>query len=408
MKKFHASRTVRQLGLFILMANCFIFSPLFAQPVQTTPEFQKAMQLLAQGSYEQAVDELKQLLGNGKVHSSTMVEIGKIRIKQAEAELSAALAHFSEAADMLNNGIQAGGVSGPELPKTLFDLGRVYEERIKNYSMAAEVYTRIIEEHPAFLAIDKVYYNLATCQELLGQAEQAAENYKKVVADYSYSTFFQAAQEKMKKLAIGTGVQEGAIAVQETIVEDASDEEEIKANLDLGDMRAESGDFKAAAAAYRKAIQASAEPEDAMAAYRKLISMLDEKQKDYKGAAAAVEEMLQRFPDAQGGADLVYRLGRIYEEDLESMKTQVIDGRIRYRKSSENVSKAIDYYNSVTEQFPDADVSADAFLRKGELYEKELKDYDKARQSYQEFLKQFPGHSEAGNIREKLEDLEGY
>lgn len=383
----------------LLQANAY------AQPVQTTPEFQKAMQLLAQGSYEPAVDELKTLLGNGKFHSPAMVEIGKIRVKQAESELSNALAHFSEAADMLNNGIQAGGVTGPELPKTLYDLGRVYEERIKNYVMAAEIYNKIIEEHPAFLAIDKVYYNLATCQESMALNEQAAQNYKKIVTDYTYSTYFQAAQEKMKKLAIGTSAQEGAIAIQETIASDAESGQEIKANMDLGDMNAESGNFKEAAAAYRKAIQASTESEDAINGYRKLIGMLDEKEKDYEGAAKALEEMLQRFPDAPGGEDLVYRLGRIYEEDMDSMKTQVIDGRVSYRKSTQNVEKAIDYYNSVTEKFPDADVSADAFLRKGELYEKELKDYDKAKASYQEFLRKFPGHSEADNIRQKLESI---
>ncbi len=379
-----------------------------AQPVQSTPEYQKAMQLLAQGTYEQAIEELKTLLGNGKFHSPAMVEIGKIRIKQAEAEMSNALAHFSEAADMLNNGVNSGGVTGPELPKTLYDLARIYEERIKNYVMASEIYNKIIEEHPAFLAIDKVYFNLATCQEAMGMYEQAATNYKKIVTDYGYSTYFQAAQEKMKKLSIGTGAQEGAITAQTEIAADAKDEQEIKANMDLGDMQAESGNFKEAAAAYRKAISASTDPDDAISGYRKLIGMLDEKEKDYQGAAKALEEMLQRFPDAPGGEDLVYRLGRIYEQDMDSMKTQVIDGKIRYRKSSENVEKAIDYYNSVTEKYPDADVSADAFLRKGELYEKELKDYDKARASYQEFLRKFPSHSEADSVRQKLDEIEGY
>ena len=380
----------------------------WAQPVQSTPEYQKAMQLLAQGTYDPAIEELKTLLGNGRFHSSAMVEIGKIRIKQAEAEMSNALAHFSEAADMLNNGVNSGGVTGPELPKTLYDLARIYEERIKNYVMASEIYNKIIEEHPAFLAIDKVYFNLATCQEAMGMYEQAATNYKKIVTDYGYSTYFQAAQEKMKKLSIGTGAQEGAIVAQSEIAADAKDEQEIKANMDLGDMHAESGNFKEAASAYRKAISASTDSEDAISGYRKLIGMLDEKEKDYEGAAKALEEMLQRFPDAPGGEDLVYRLGRIYEQDMDSMKTQVIDGKVRYRKSSENVEKAIDYYNSVTEKYPDADVSADAFLRKGELYEKELKDYDKARASYQEFLRKFPGHSEADSIREKLDEIEGY
>ncbi|HMM59190.1 MAG TPA: tetratricopeptide repeat protein, partial [Candidatus Rifleibacterium sp.] len=184
-------KQIKSMLIVSLMLLCCNLAE--AQPVQSTPEYQKAMQLLAQGTYEQAIEELKTLLGNGKFHSPAMVEIGKIRIKQAEAEMSNALAHFSEAADMLNSGIMSGGVTGPELPKTLYDLARVYEERIKNYVMASEIYNKIIEEHPAFLAIDKVYFNLATCQEAMGMYEQAATNYKKIVTDYGYSTYFQAA-----------------------------------------------------------------------------------------------------------------------------------------------------------------------------------------------------------------------
>ncbi|PKL40332.1 MAG: hypothetical protein CVV41_19920 [Candidatus Riflebacteria bacterium HGW-Riflebacteria-1] len=380
-----------------------------AQPVQVTPEFQRAMQQLAQGAYDAAVEELKPLMGQGKFHASTMVEIGKIRIKQAEAQMTSALANFSDAAEMLNGGLQAGGVTGPELPKTLYDLARVYEERVKNYPMAIEIYRRIIEDHPAFLAIDRVYYNLASSQEAIGQIEQAAENYRKIVADYAYSTYFSAAQERMKRLSVGTGVQADAISTQEDFAATADAEQAAQASLDLGDMHSESGNFKQAASAYRQAIAASGDQDEAVRAYRKLFDVLDAKQKDYQGAADLLEEMMQKYPDAPGTEDLTYRLGRIYEQDLDSMKkTTTSDGRVRYRKSVENVEKALNYYNSVTEKYPNADVSADAFLRKGELYEKELRNYDQARKSYQEFLDRFPRHEEARKIREKLRDIEGY
>ena len=393
----------------LLVAMFLVVHGIQAQPVQVTPEFQRAMQQLAQGAYDAAIEELKPLLGQGKFHASTMVEIGKIRIKQAEAQMTSALANFSEAAEMLNGGLQAGGVTGPELPKTLYDLARVYEERIKNYPMAIEIYRRIIEEHPAFLAIDRVYYNLATSHEAIGQIEQAAENYRKIVADFAYSTYFSAAQERMKRLSVGTGVQEDAISTQEDVAAAADAEQAAQASLDLGDMHAESGNFKKAVSAYRQAISASGDQDEAVRAYRKLFDVLDAKQKDYQGAADVLEEMMQKYPDAPGSEDLVYRLGRIYEQDLDSMKkTTTVDGRVRYRKSPENVEKALNYYNSVTEKYPNADVSADAFLRKGELYEKELRDYDQARKSYQEFLERFPRHDEAAKIREKLRDIEDY
>ena len=396
--------------MMLFVATMLLFVRIVAaQPVQVTPEFQNAMQQLAQGAYDAAIEELKPLLGQGKFHAPAMVEIGKIRIKQAESQMSSALANFSEAADMLNNGLQSGGASGPELPKALYDLARVYEERLKNYPMAIEIYNRIIADHPAFLAIDRVYYNLATSHEAIGQIERAAENYHKIVADYSYSACFSAAQERMKKLAVGTGIQEDAISTQEDVAAAADAEEAAQASMDLGDMQAESGNFTRAAAAYRQAAAAAGDQEEAVRAYRKLIDVLDAKQKDYQGAADALEEMMDKYPNAPGASDLVYRLGRIYEQDLDSMKkTTTADGRVRYRKSAVNVEKALNYYNSVTEKYPNADVSADAFLRKGELYEKELRDYDEARKSYQEFLRRFPRHEQSAKIREKLQDIEGY
>jgi tetratricopeptide (TPR) repeat protein len=338
-----------------------------------------------------------------------MVELGRIRMKQAENEMSLSMAHFSEAADAMKTGLEGNGISGPELPKTLYDLGRLYEERLKNYLSASEVYEQIVTNHPGFLSIDKVYFHLASCYEMLGQTEEAVRYYQKVVTDYSYSSFFNAAQEKMKALAVGTSFESNAIQAQANIFDEAEEGAgEARAGLDLGDMHAEAGNFSQAVDAYRKAANAATDQETGVQAYRKLVDMLDSKQKDYEGAAQALEEMLRKYPDAEGAEEQMYRLGRIYEEDLDSLKTHVIDGRVRYRKSAENVRKAINYYNSVTEKFPDADVSADAFFRKGELYEKELKDYDQARKSYEEFLRRFPYHSEADAVRQRLEEIEGY
>ena len=380
----------------------------FAEPIQVTAEFQTSRQKISQGKFDLAVDELKNLLGT-KHDAAAQVEIGKVRLKQAEYEMSSALSHFSEAADAISNGVNAGGISGPQVPKTLYDLGRVYEEKLKNYMKGAEVFEKIVAEYPDFLAIDKVQYHLAICYEEIGETQKAADIYRRIVTEYPYSTFFKMAQAKMKALSIGTEGESGALEAQADLADSAeSGEQEVSANLDLGDMQLEAGNYSQAENAYRKALKGGGDPESSVKAYRKLINLLDEKKKDYEGAARAVEEMVERFPDHPGNEDYIFRLGRIYEEDLQTLKTQVIDGKVRYRKSSENVKKAINYYNSVTEKYPDADVSADAFIRKGELYEKELKDYDQAKRSYKEFLRRFPTHYEAEKIREKLKEIEDY
>lgn len=389
-----------------IFATIFPSFRLLAQPIQMTPAFQSSQQLLAQGSYDQAIEQLRGLLGRGNYHAGAMVEIGKIRQRQAEAQMSQALSNFNEAAESMRAGIMSGGVGGAELPRALYELGRLYEERLKNFLSAAEMYQRIIDEFPAFLSIDRVYFHLASCREVLGQTDKAATLYQKIVSDYSYSNYFPAAQEKMRTLSVGTIAEGSALEVQEELVRGATTyEEEARASLELADMHSAAGNFTQAAAAYRQAIDARDDKEASLEAYRKLIDLKDKTLKEYQQAADLVEEMIRQFPDAQSNPEYVYRLGRIYETNIDSMRTTVVDGRVRYRKSSENVMKALDYYNSLTDTYPHADISAEAFLRKGELYEKELSDNDQARQAYEEFLRRFPRHHQANEIRQKVRDM---
>jgi len=84
----------------------------------------------------------------------------------------------------------------------------------------------------------------------------------------------------------------------------------------------------------------------------------------------------------------------------------VVDGKIQYKKDVGNTMKAIEYYDKLTEKFPDADVSADAYLRKGDLYKETLKDPDEAKKQFEEFLRRFPDHPQADSVREKLKQLE--
>lgn len=396
--------------VFLCSSTVFLGSSfsVYAQSIQSTSEYQDAMKSMGQGDYNQAFELISPLMQNNKHRSAAMVELGRIRLRQADSEMSYAISHYNEAAEYMNNGLSSKGVTGSEIPKALFDLATIYSEKLKNYVQAREAYSKIIEEYPSYLAIDKVYYNLAVCEEAMGMIEDAAVHYQKVVKDYPYSTFFEIAKERSKNISMGTSSAESAIETQEEYAADkAYTDEGGKANLDLGDMQAESGKYKQAAASYRKAIRDANSQEEGVEAYRKLVSMLDEKQKDYKGAAAAIEEMLDTYPNAQGNEEMMYKLGQIYENDMDSMTKKVVDGKVRYKKSDESSRKAIEYYDSVTDKYPESNVAADAFIHKGKIYE-ELKEYSEARAEYERFLKEFPQHSDAASIREKLKELEGY
>ena len=380
----------------------------YAQAIQSTSEYQTAMQAISTGDYETAYSNMRNLMSDAKYHYAAKVEMGRIRQKQAESEMSIATNHFVEAAELLRDGIAQKGITGSEVPKALYDLGRIYEEKLRSYVEAKDVYEKIIEEYPTYLAIDKVYFNLGICEESMGLFDEAVSHYQKVVSDYSYSSYADMAREKVKKLAPGSSVEEQAISTAEDYAEEKSETEEgARAAISLGDMQAESGQYKQAASSYRKAIDEAHNQEDALEGYRKLVDMLDNQQKDHKAAAEAIEEMMSAYPNAQGVGDMVYRLGQIYETDLNPMKKKIIDGQVRYRKSDENSRKALDYYDSVTDKYPDSQVAADAWQRKATIYE-ELKEFDEARMAYEQFLKDFPQHKDAPEVRKKLRELEGY
>lgn len=411
-KTMNKDNAIRNLVFKGLTISIVIFvglavAPLPGQSIQMTPEFQRSRQLLAQGDYEGAANSLQTLLTHSSLAAAAQVELGTIRLRQAEIEMSRALTNFQTAAQFLSVGIESGGVTGPELPKTLYDLGRIYEERLHQYPQAAAIYETIVREHPNFLAIDKVMFNWAACLEKTGHLAEAAEAYRTIVAEHPYSSHFQFAQARMQQLAGVSGQVQATIDVQESVLYDFEDEDQIsKATMNLASMYETSGDFSKAADTYRK-LTDSSDPEIAQQAFRNLANLLDSRKRDYSGAVAVLEEYIEKHPDADNIEQSMFQAGRIYEENISGFKLSTTDGeQRRYRKSTEHLRKAIDHYDNLTDRFPDADVSADALLRKGEIYSSSLHDYDSARREYRDFLDRFPNHREANNVRQRLREIE--
>lgn len=395
-----------QLVVFVAML-CAVSAFLPAQSLQTSPEYLSAQQLTAQRSYEEAISALQPLLNNPECAAEARIEIGSIRMRQAESEYAASLSHFGEAAQNLAAGIEQGGISGPRRPNTLYDLGRIYGEKLFDYPKAIDTYRKILDEHPEFLAIDKVVFQLASSLEKMLQYNSAVEYYQYLLTSYPYSSYSQAAQERMTALAPGTKHAAAAIEIQEEILDAAAGEEEAaQAGLDLAAMQAEAGKYKQAIRTYEKLAQESSDPDVAREAMKRMAIIMDEKEKDYKGAAKMLETLVNENPDSQDAKENLFRLGRIYEQDVQDLKTRVVDGQVRYRKSTANFTKALDYYDKLTESDPNADVSADAFLRKGEIYQKQFNDVDEAKRQYNEFLRRFPTHPEAESIRQRLKDID--
>ncbi len=390
---------------FLLGGTLALVATSFAAGIQTTTEYANAQSFLNKGDYESAAGALQPLTGVAQHAAQANLEIGRIRQRQAEAEYSLAIGHYTAAAQALRAAAN-GNLPGTEAPKVLYDLGRIYDERLNDPTHAMEAYGLIIQKYPTFLAIDKVVFYQAQALEKAGRRDEAAQFYQRVVSQYPYSSFHPVAQERMKTLAPGTSVAAAAIETQKEVVETARDDETtLQAQMDLAKMHRENGEYKEAVKALRKVAGNSTNQDLGRKAMGELAQLLDEKEKDYQGAANVLDDMVKKYPNDEDTNKNLLKLGKLYEDNLKTEQKYVRDGRVYKRDSIESVTKAVDYYEQVTSKSPDADEAADAYLRKGELYQSKLNDPDKARAEYENFLRHFPSHAEADKVKEKLKAL---
>ncbi|MBF0405826.1 MAG: tetratricopeptide repeat protein [Candidatus Riflebacteria bacterium] len=370
------------------------------------PEIARARQLVQECNYDEAIQAVQHLLENPEYSSHAKVEIGKIKLRKAENELSKALSSFNDAATTLSQGLEEGGGDDAERPKLMYELASIYHDRMNNIPLAVSCYESIVKDYQNFIMIDKVTFKLASCLESLGRTDEAAAYFRDIVAKYSYSEFFKIAQAKLNKAAPGTSLAQDAIEAQEKTLEGAkNDSQAAKAAYELANLHSKQGNKKQALEEYKKISAEYPNSDEARRAMQKMADLLD-KDKNYSEAASVLDDYVTKYPNDPDTEKNLLELGKIYEKNMQDYKTTTKEGRIVYRKSTENAQKALEYYEKVTETYPDQDSSAEAFLRKGEIYENSIKDPEQAKRQYQEFLKRFPDHAEAGRVSEKLKKLD--
>jgi len=394
-------------SLTLLLVICLLtgVNTVFAQAIQYTPEYQKAMQANRDSNPDLAVQVLQPLLDHPRYRPMALLEIGKIRQQQADAAMSQATMYYYEAAQMMVSAMNEGGVKGPQAPETLYQIAQLYETKLKHYPQALEIYQNIVDEYPSYLAIDKVYWSLASTQEFLSMLEEAAANYTVIVDKYPYSPHYEEARQKMTKLAPLTSEAGKSIELQQNLIDDMDHGTEYKEYVTLGDMYTQSGDYRDAADAYRDAAHLADTDEEAIAAYKKLVTILDEKLKDYDGAIEVLEEVSSKYHDAEGIDKMIFRVAMIYENDVSSMQKVVVDNQVRYKKTRDSLNTAIKYYDTLIDNYPYSDKAGEALIRKAAIHETEFNEVGEAISIYEDYLSRFSGSSRANEIREKVRYL---
>jgi outer membrane protein assembly factor BamD (BamD/ComL family) len=82
-----------------------------------------------------------------------------------------------------------------------------------------------------------------------------------------------------------------------------------------------------------------------------------------------------------------------------------LEATIRMKRGE--FSESIALLQRILDEYADDVLSDDAFFLQGEIYERQLKDKDKAMEIYREFLTKFPGSVFAAEARKRFRTLRG-
>ena len=107
----------------------------------------------------------------------------------------------------------------------------------------------------------------------------------------------------------------------------------------------------------------------------------------------------------QQGDSVLVRTGSIANTASIMDDVYWLEANIRMQQGEFNVS--IEILQKILKEYPDDVLSDDAFFLQGDIYERQIKDSDKAMEIYREFLNKFPGSVYAAEARKRFRTLRG-
>jgi TolA-binding protein len=239
-------------------------------------------------------------------------------------------------------------------------LGQMYFEE-GNIGLAQNELKRVIEGDPSPDAKGQALLILGNIQATMGNRDQAQANYREVITKYASTSAIQGAYIK------------------------------------LGALQAESGRYQEAVESYGKgiAIQTnidSALTQEAMIAIGDAYASLQ----NYASAVTAYRRYLSSFPHAPRTGDVIWKVALVnsaaknYQKSDEACRTllksdvaPIIKRRAQIRlarnaEAAQNPALAVQHYAAFLDQFPDDPSTPEIVFTIGTLYEKALRDPRKA------------------------------
>jgi len=290
-----------------------------------------------------------------------------------------------------------------------------YEQAIKKAAMVLAYYPKSRWVDDALMLIGKSYYHLGEYTKAIRKFQELQTNLPKSnylddsyywmgLAYYQLEDYLQAEGSFKKLLAKGKErklLDEGsymlgeigfitkdygkAIEEFERLVAKGKGEVMAQAQFRIGECWWEIGDYKQALEAFKKVKEMGGDKELSFRAEFKVGECYEE--------LGQSQEALKVFVELS-------REGRYYCH-LPQVRLKIAETKLKL----DHPQEAIKEYESITEEFPQTDESAQALYGLGVIYEDELKDLKKAQEFFEKSIKEMPKSDVAQKAQERSADI---
>lgn len=118
------------------------------------------------------------------------------------------------------------------------------------------------------------------------------------------------------------------------------------------------------------------------------------KQNNISEAVKAYETLAEEYPESDLAPEALYQLAALYQNDM-----------VKGMSKEQSLKKSVEIYGKVYSKYPKSVKAPMALFIKGYILANELKDYDKASQIYNLFIKKYPHHELTNSAKEELDHL---
>jgi TolA-binding protein len=307
------------------------------------------------------------------------------------------------------------------------ELGQIYFEE-GNYDQAQSELKRVIEGDPSPDARAGALLVLGNISQATGRTDNAQSNYREIIAKYPKSSAVQGAYLNLGKLVAAGGKHAEALEwFRKAIAEKSAPDTLIvyDALIASGDAQTALGENGAAAASYEKYLAALPQGERTAGVLWKL-AVAAARAKDYRRSNEACNRLLKSGAAEPLKRRAVLKLALNAEEQknlpaaLQHFEA-FTDANPEYPATPEvllrearlcagglaDVRKGVSIFEQIAARYPSSAVADDALAGAGRGHE-QLKEFDRAVQTYRELIARYPASEFRSEADERLKTIETF